>query len=134
MRLLQQLHSIPRIPSISTILANYVDDASTSSEHEKDELQTVIDGLKLYFNTGLKNILLYRIERAQFNAILKKTPTIQACDIYGAEHFLRLFVRLPALVARVGADKDTAEMFQKHFNDILRFIDERRDQYLIDRS
>ncbi|KAI8824454.1 MRG-domain-containing protein [Fimicolochytrium jonesii] len=125
------LLTLPRDPSVTQILEDYENYSSESGDTSMDELRSVLQGLKLYFNTGLKNILLYRSERAQYNAHVKKSLEGKAaCDIYGAEHLLRLFVRLPSLVARVGADKDTAEMFQQHFNDILLFINERRDQYL----
>ncbi|KAJ3170722.1 Esa1p-associated factor [Geranomyces variabilis] len=130
----QQLIPLPRTPSVSSILAEYMEVTLANTDADADEVEAVVDGLKLYFNTGLKNILLYRSERPQLNALLKKTPKAQACDIYGCEHFLRLFVQLPALVGRVGADRETAEMFQRHFNDILKFIEERREQYLLDRS
>ncbi|KNC98664.1 uncharacterized protein SPPG_06345 [Spizellomyces punctatus DAOM BR117] len=108
----QGLVPLPRTPSVKTLLTDYLSHMSTSPQSEQDETKTVVDGLTLYFNTGLKNILLYRSERPQFAGLVKRLPKMEPCDVYGAEHLLRLFVRLPVLVARVGADEETLDLFK----------------------
>jgi MRG len=57
-----------------------------------DELLTeVVRGIKLYFNKTLEDSLLYRSERKQYADILAKSDSALPSDIYGVEHFLRLF-------------------------------------------
>lgn len=54
-------------------------------------LEEVFDGLRIYFNKALGNILLYRFERHQYADIIRQMPDKELVDIYGAEHLLRLF-------------------------------------------
>jgi hypothetical protein len=57
-----------------------------------DELLTeVVRGIKLYFNKTLEESLLYRLERKQYADVMKKNDSALPSDIYGVEHFLRLF-------------------------------------------
>jgi len=57
-----------------------------------DELITeVVRGIKLYFNKTLEDSLLYRSERKQYADIMAKNDSALPSDIYGVEHFLRLF-------------------------------------------
>lgn len=58
---------------------------------------------RLYFDKALPLILLYRQEREQYErlrAATSKGKEFVPSDIYGAEHLLRLFVRLPHLLAQ----------------------------------
>jgi mortality factor 4-like protein 1 len=57
-----------------------------------DELLTeVVRGIKLYFNKTLEDSLLYRSERKQYADVMTKNDSALPSDIYGVEHFLRLF-------------------------------------------
>ena len=54
-------------------------------------MKQVVEGLKVYFDKALGNILLYKHERNQYVQILKSKPAARMSDLYGPEHLLRLF-------------------------------------------
>lgn len=62
-------------------------------------MKQVIEGLKVYFDKALGNILLYKLERNQYVEILKSNPATPMSDLYGPEHLLRLFGNLTSLVS-----------------------------------
>jgi len=51
----------------------------------------MLDGVQLYFDKALGNILLYHFEREQYNKIQKEDEDRSMSKIYGAEHLIRLF-------------------------------------------
>lgn len=50
-----------------------------------------MEGIRAYFDRALGSILLYRMERKQFDDIRKAHPDTLLSDMYGAEHLIRLF-------------------------------------------
>jgi mortality factor 4-like protein 1 len=76
----------------------------------------VCAGLKAYFDRALRPVLLYKQEHAQADALLGEEGAgvvaragagpLPPSEVYGAEHLLRLFVKLPELLP-VG-DMDTS--------------------------
>ena len=50
-----------------------------------------MEGIRSYFDRALGSILLYRMERKQFDDIRQQQPDALASDLYGAEHLIRLF-------------------------------------------
>ncbi len=54
---------------------------------------SLLTGIKQYFERALGKLLLYRFERLQYVELNEKDETKgkNVCDIYGAEHLLRLF-------------------------------------------
>ena len=95
----KQLVPLPRNPTVSQILNQFRDEYQTqsfkrsSSRETKpdDVINEVVEGLKLYFDRALGNILLYRFERQQYLDIKRDRPEERMSDIYGAEHLIRLF-------------------------------------------
>jgi len=53
-------------------------------------LKELVDGIKLYFDRALGNMLLYRFERPQFEQYGTDNPGFEPSQHYGAEHLLRL--------------------------------------------
>ena len=51
----------------------------------------IMEGIQSYFDRALGSILLYRMERKQYNEIKKDNEDTLMSDIYGAEHLIRLF-------------------------------------------
>lgn len=54
-------------------------------------LEGIMEGIQAYFDRALGSILLYRMERKQYNDVKQKHPDTLLSEIYGAEHLVRLF-------------------------------------------
>ncbi|KAL1926427.1 hypothetical protein VTP01DRAFT_5756 [Rhizomucor pusillus] len=116
----RQIGSLPRHPSVSEILqqfqASYRDKCNMSDEM----LDQVIQGIELYFNESLATSLLYHQEQQQYEQMVhgKKTPS----QVYGVEHFLRLFVEMPLLLCKANIDSETLLNLKECFSNILKFL------------
>ena len=56
-----------------------------------------------------------------------------ACDVYGGEHLLRLFVKLPAIMGAVEREDVTEELVKgaaTHCTEMLEFIAKNQTKYL----
>ncbi|KYQ93265.1 NuA4 histone H4 acetyltransferase complex subunit [Tieghemostelium lacteum] len=115
----KMLVKLPKSPTISEIFKGYI----TSRQKDKD-IDEVTEGLKSYFNKALGPILLYKFERLQYKDILKTYPKTPMSDIYGGEHLLRLFVKLPLLLSTLNMEDKTISIIKKSFEDILKYIEE----------
>jgi hypothetical protein len=111
-----QLVSLPSSTPVNKILQDYMEhevkrrkaedphrDVDSDSPHA-ELLEEVVAGLREYFNRALGRILLYRYERGQYEDMLARLNSStdalggkQISDVYGAEHFLRLFGKFLAL-------------------------------------
>ena len=95
----------------------------------------IINGIRLYFDRGLGNILLYRNERSQYQSIKKKYgENTRMSDIYGPEHLLRLFVSFPALIAQTNMDQQSIAVLREHLEDFLRYLVENRSKLFLNKS
>ncbi len=106
----------------------------------------MLDGLKIYFDFLLADHLLYNSEKNQYKhlaeshdfprvvtvnkipagALNKTTPTSHApqecstpSEVYGAEHLLRLFVRLPMFLSKAGLPLGHTQTIHTHIKDLL---------------
>jgi len=141
----QQLVPLPRSPSVNAIFNEFefhrlhcFGGATRGSTHEIYVAQTheVCCALKNYFNRALGAVLLYRFERPQFrewhekcnaigegkNKMLNESEggggmTSELSSVYGAEHLLRLFVKLPDLLA-------ATDLGQKDFLNTIKTLQE----------
>ncbi|XP_065668732.1 MSL complex subunit 3 isoform X2 [Hydra vulgaris] len=53
-------------------------------------------------------------------------------DIYGVEHFLRLFVKLPVLLAVANIEEEKINIFLKCVSNLLEYLSKRKDLFSID--
>ncbi|KAJ1996232.1 Esa1p-associated factor [Coemansia spiralis] len=119
---------LPRDPSVAQMLMQYQESRRAAKDkrkgaHRDDEIvDEVIDGLKVYFDRALGNILLYRFERYQYKQMREKFPDKPLSEIYGAEHLLRLFVQLPNLIAHTNMDDDAVQLLKENLSDILKYM------------
>ncbi|KAJ3040571.1 Esa1p-associated factor [Rhizophlyctis rosea] len=146
----QQLVSLPRDVTVTQILNNFRDflkegerksKKGKQSEDSKakaleiarldDTINEVVDGLGLYFDKALGNILLYRFERQQYAEIKKQHPDKKMSDLYGAEHLLRLFVQLPTLVAHTNMDQDAVNILKDYFVKFLEYLQKHQQQLFL---
>ncbi|ETV81050.1 hypothetical protein H257_05676 [Aphanomyces astaci] len=138
----QQWIDMPRVPSVRSVIADYLDHEATK-EHDLEITRPMLEGLEAYFNRALPLILLYRHERAQYDQIADSstvTDDSSAADraaaapaaIYGAEHLLRLFVRLPLLMSQMGLDLPQSDQLriQGTLTAFLKYMQKNRQTYL----
>jgi mortality factor 4-like protein 1 len=133
----QKLIPLPRTPTVTEILEEYKEhckkhasSVKNAAKHD-DILNEVVDGLKMYFDKALGNILLYRFERNQYSEIKNANPDKRMSDIYGAEHLLRLFVQLPSLIAHTNMDQDAVSSLKDHFAEFLKYFDKQKKELFI---
>ena len=81
-------------------------------------------GLEHYFNRSLGTILLYPFERLQYESILERQNVdfVTPAKIYGAEHLLRLMVKLPILLQDLVLEKSELQLLQSKVEELMRFL------------
>ena len=90
-------------------------------------VKTLVGGLTQFFDDALPRCLLYRFERGQYDSFFSKNSStakgaMRPSAVYGAEHLLRLFVKLPALLEEAGTTEDDRAYFEPQINGILKFL------------
>jgi len=117
--------------SVTSIMDDYLTSKKRVAATQKitDE---VVQGIKQYFDKAVGRVLLYKFERPQFKELNEAKKGTSNCDIYGAEHLLRLFVKLPELLASTDMEKDEITVLQGKIGEIVRFIDKKRGDYFSD--
>ncbi|KAI9486872.1 MAG: chromo domain-like protein [Benjaminiella poitrasii] len=103
----QQLVTLPRSITVNDVLARY--------KHFKKDKK------------GNRDLF----ERHQYANIRRDYPDKDLVDIYGAEHFLRLFVQMPSLIAHTDMDPDTSEVLMNYLTDILKFMQKQQKQLFL---
>ncbi|KAJ2759329.1 Esa1p-associated factor, partial [Coemansia sp. BCRC 34490] len=132
---------LPRNPTVAQMLVQYQEhrrtikdkDKRRSGKRDDDEVvDEIVDGLRIYFDKALGNILLYRFERYQYKQMREKYPDKQASEIYGPEHLLRLFVQLPNMVAHTSMDDDAVQLIKENMADILKYMHKASKSLFVD--
>ncbi|XP_019105496.1 protein MRG1 isoform X5 [Beta vulgaris subsp. vulgaris] len=117
---LVKLVKLPRKPNADEIIKKYQEYRRKKDVVTSTSLGEVLSGLCAYFNKALPVMLLYNNERQQYQeAIYENTSP---SSVYGAEHLLRLFVKLPALLYDLNIDEDSLQDLQKNLHDFLKFL------------
>lgn len=134
----QKLVPLPRDPTVNHILNEWV---KTKKNPEQNKIASeVADGLRRFFNGGLSILLLYRFERPQYDELMKGSKKAKGdddlaggvCDIYGAEHLARLFVKLPEILAHTNLDSKEKSTIQHKFTDFLKWFARNKDFFALD--
>lgn len=125
-----QLVPLPRAPCINQIIINYVNSIYLSPK-ETFRVVTLFEGFEHYFNQVVGLILLYDNEQAQFENLKVTHPDVRFSEIYGAEHLLRLFVRLPTLLAQATLTDDDRKKTQSHLVDFTQFLRKHHSNYFL---
>lgn len=121
----RRLLTLPRAPHVNTLLLQWADNA----EHNlsADMSAKLVEWLRLYFEQSLPLLLLYEQERWQLEQITeaqnKSGMEMRLSDIYGAEHLLRLMVKLPSIVAQTSAESGATKTIEQAGKSMLAFMD-----------
>lgn len=76
----------------------------------------MLDGIKIYFDFTLGDHLLYAPERDQYKTYKNEASP---SSVYGAEHLLRLFVKLPQFLSQSQLPPTHSQLLLHHLRDIL---------------
>eukprot|EP00871_Galdieria_phlegrea_P002243 jgi/Galph1/3019/GphlegSOOS_G1697.1 len=117
--------TLPREYSVSRILEIWLATKNKQSESSKDDIgvEEFCKGLIEVFDASLGKILLYRYERQQYNRIFHENDTTQQpSEVYGAEHLLRLFVKLPTLLSQLQIPETGLLNIAQKSYELLRFL------------
>lgn len=93
-------------------------------------LTDVCESLKTYFDKALPTILLYRQERKQYDLIIGKFRNNAPSELYGGEHLIRFFVRLPRLLTNVFLPASEISVILSVFSEVLKFLDKNFSEYI----
>ena len=96
-------------------------DAEAGSREQ--EWRDMADGIAMLFDEALASCLLYREETPQLRVLdnIPEYATTPFSELYGCEHLLRLFVRLPDMLADQLAEAEARPIIAK-VNDFVRFL------------
>jgi MRG len=110
-------------------------DVSYPEESRRNDLgqewRDMADGIAMLFDEALESRLLYREELPQLRSIhnvpeYSRTPY---SELYGCEHLLRLFVRLPEILSDNLPDEEIRPIVAK-VNDFIRFLHKNQGSLL----
>ena len=77
-------------------------------------------------------LLLYHEERTQADALLKGGDV--PSSIYGAEHLMRLFLKLPELLPVESSTEEQYRFLQASLHEILEFLQEHYSEFFLPTS
>ncbi|OVA15917.1 Chromo domain/shadow [Macleaya cordata] len=126
---LGKLVKLPRSPSVDDILKKYLDYKSKKDGMIAESIGEILKGLRCYFDKALPVMLLYKKERQQYNEAI--TDDISPSSVYGAEHLLRLFVKLPELLAYANIEEETSTRLQQKLLDFLKYLQKNQSTFFL---
>jgi len=131
---------LPCKMTVEDIIEDYIKSKTAKNNSvNKDAMIETMNGCKDYFNVMLGTQLLYKFERPQYGELMKKMEKKKIkseladkpmSSIYGAVHFLRLFVRLGAMLAYTSLDERTVHILLNHIHDFLKYLSKKGSDYL----
>ncbi|KAK0576506.1 hypothetical protein LWI29_018602 [Acer saccharum] len=126
---LGKLVKLPRSPNVDEILNKYCDYRSKKDGLRADSTEEIVKGLQCYFDKALPVMLLYKTERQQYEdaVAVGHSPS----TIYGAEHLLRLFVKLPELLIHIKIEEETLKELQQKLVEFLKFLQKNQSAFFL---
>lgn len=118
----QRLVDLPRDVTVDGILQKWLNSRKSPADMACRE---VADGLHTYFNAALPAILLYRFERPQYNEKFHGAignEELLPSSVYGAEHLLRLLLKLPFMLENTGVDIEMMQRIAEKVNDLAKYM------------
>ncbi|KAL2641785.1 hypothetical protein R1flu_009372 [Riccia fluitans] len=122
---------LPRKPCVDEILKSYRELKTKLEGTDEDSVGEVLEGLQAYFDRALPAMLLYKQERAQYAEAVSDGNLGPPSSIYGAEHLLRLFVKLPELLAFINMEEEALNQLQQRLQDFLKFLQKNQSTFFL---
>ncbi|KAJ0024595.1 hypothetical protein Pint_08713 [Pistacia integerrima] len=116
---LGKLVKLPCTPTVDDILEKYRHYRLEKDGLIADSTREMIKGLHSFFDKALPIMLLYKSERQQYEDTM--AVMVAPSTIYGAEHLLRLFVKLPELLVHAKIEEETSTKLQQILLDFLEY-------------
>ncbi|CAM0908033.1 unnamed protein product [Alopecurus aequalis] len=126
---LGKLVKLPRSPTVDDILKRYLEHRIKKDNKISDSYAEITRGLRCYFDKALPAMLLYKKEQKQYKEEIQ--GDVSPSSVYGAEHLLRLFVKLPELLASVSMEEDALNKLQQKLLDILKFLQKNQVAFFL---
>ncbi|KAL3813648.1 hypothetical protein ACJIZ3_014916 [Penstemon smallii] len=124
-----KLVKLPRSPSVDDILTKYLEYRSKKDGMMVDATGEILNGLRCYFDKALPVILLYKKEHQQYEDAV--SDNVSPSSIYGAEHLLRLFVKLPELLTYVKIEEETLIGMQQKLQEFLKYLQKNESTFFL---
>jgi len=128
---------LPREPAAHTVQSLFSDYeveaiAKARTPKQIERAKEIVAGLKRYFDAALQKALLYEKEKKYYDLAVAKNDALKskpASEICGAEHLLRLYVKLPDFIpveAFVGEKGEKeAQLIGHQLGETLRWLQKR---------
>ncbi|XP_030950197.1 protein MRG2-like isoform X2 [Quercus lobata] len=126
---LGKLVKLPRAPNVDEILKKYLGYRMKKDNLIADSVGEILKGLRCYFDKALPAILLYKSERRQYKEAI--SVDVSPSTVYGAEHLLRLFVKLPELLYYANIEEETLLELQQELVEFLKFLQKHRSAFFL---
>ncbi|AET41661.1 Eaf3p Ecym_8391 [Eremothecium cymbalariae DBVPG len=140
----RKLVELPCAPSVHDILAKYYKDRSAQLQSPVGQalLHEFVEGVALYFDQSLSHLLLYRLERLQFDEVCGSTMPDAGTDalpqqlsprpstVYGGIHLVRLISLIPELIAGTTMDEKSCHTVVSQCESLLNWIGTRIEQLI----
>ncbi|GAV74862.1 MRG domain-containing protein/Tudor-knot domain-containing protein [Cephalotus follicularis] len=123
-----KLVKLPRSPTVDDILTKYLEYRS-KKDGMTDSIGEILKGIRCYFDKVLPLMLLYKNERQQYQDSV--SDDVSPSTIYGAEHLLRLFVKLPELLVYANIEEETLTRLQQKLLDFLKFLQKNQNSFFL---
>ncbi|XP_047315499.1 protein MRG1 isoform X2 [Impatiens glandulifera] len=124
-----KLVKLPCSPTVDDILTKYLQYRTKKDGLITDSVGEILNGLRCYFDKSATVILLYKKERQQYREAV--TDGVSPSSVYGAEHFLRLFVKLPELFSCVKIEEETMGRIMQNLADLLKFLQKHQGTFFL---
>uniref|UniRef100_A0A7S4F0T1 MRG domain-containing protein n=1 Tax=Chrysotila carterae TaxID=13221 RepID=A0A7S4F0T1_CHRCT len=126
-----KLLPLPRNPNVSSILQEFIGSKCKRNSQNERLYMEICDGVRSYFNQALRPLLLYKYEEKQYGDIMASyAPNVpEAVEIYGAEHMLRLFVKLPEILSHCKLKHEQAIVLNTKVVELLKFMVPNRHKF-----
>jgi len=121
---------LPHRYSINDLLEEFQTTKAKRSSHER-LYGEVCEGLRSYFNQALPTLLLYKFERDQYRKQKEQQGKKPPVEYYGAEHLLRLFVKLPELLAKCNMQREHMTVLIAKLAELLKFMQASKAKYFV---
>eukprot|EP00301_Raphidiophrys_heterophryoidea_P026082 c8910_g1_i1.p1 GENE.c8910_g1_i1~~c8910_g1_i1.p1 ORF type:complete len:347 (-),score=94.73 c8910_g1_i1:212-1195(-) len=128
----KKIVNLPAKISVKTILERFEEHQKRKSKDgEASEVSKFVHDVRVYFNTACGSMLLYRQERKQYHDLHRKLDQsradgedskLEAADLFGVEHLLRLFVKFPELLAQTDMTEAEIATARQFITDFVKFI------------